>query len=105
MPIKIHAKGVVLSERESWVVDKLIPEYYAKIERQVKNEVDLVVHIKVHDVSKRRQKFNIHVDVANSVRFGATADDWELARAIHKVMKNIMSEIEHKLHASDQHDK
>jgi len=100
----IHANGTeILNEKEKQLVNKLLNEYYKKIHRQLKNEVSLEAHIKAHDVSKRQKKFNIHIDVVNSFKFGATADDWDLARAIHKVMKKIMSEIEHKLHVSKQH--
>lgn len=103
MPLQIQAKGVELSEKENYIIDKLFNEYDLKIQRELKDENVLIeIHIKVHDVSKRQKKFNVHVDVVNSVRFGATDDDWNLARAIHKVMNKIMSEIEHKFHVSNQ---
>jgi len=103
--IKINLKKVKLNQTENLILDKLLKEYEVKIKRQLKNEADIVVHIKVHEKEGNRKKYNIHIDVANSIRFGATADDWDLARAVHKVFKNIMNEIEHKLHVSDQYDK
>lgn len=102
----IHAANVeVLTERQKQIVNRLLNEYYRKIKRQLKNEVFFEVHIKVHEKEGKRKKFNIHVDVVNAIRFGATADDWDLARAVHKVLNKIMNEIEHGLHSSDQHGK
>ena len=98
-------RGFVLSGRERWALHKLLNEYYSKVKRQLKNKVVFEVHIKVHEKEGKRKKFNVHVDVDSAKRFGATADDWDLARAVHKVMKNIMSEIEHKLHISEQYER
>ena len=103
--IKISAKGIEFSEKEKWVIEKLFSEYEGKIDKAIKNDFLIDVHVKVHEKDGKRKKFNIHVDVDSAVRFGATADDWDLARCVHKVMEKILNEIEHKLHISEQHGK
>ena len=39
MPIKINAKGVELSDKESLELDTLVNEYYEKIKRELKKEI------------------------------------------------------------------
>jgi len=100
----IHAKGVeLLNEREKQLVNRLLNEYYGKIHRQLKNEVSFEVHIKTYQKEGKAKKFSINVRaVFGRAVFEANADDWDLARCVHKVMNKIMNEIEHKFHVSDQ---
>ena len=104
MPIKINAKGAKLNDEEKWELDKLLAEYEIKLARELKNDFNILVYIKVHEKGKSK-KFSISVDVVGTVKFGATVDDYDLAKAIHKVFNKIMSEIEHRLHVSDQNRK
>ena len=102
MSIKINAKNIELNRKERSLVVRLSEEYNKKIKRKIKNNFDIIIHIKAHEKEGSKKKFNIHIDVKSVISFGATADDWDLGKAIHKSMEKILNEIEHKLHSSNQ---
>jgi uncharacterized protein (DUF2461 family) len=112
MPTNISTKGVKLSEKEIWELEKLSNEYEVKIARKIRQDTDNVtinIHIKAHEKEPekkaKRQKYNVHVEVKTTSVFGSLGEDWDIATAIHKAMEKIISEIEHKFHSSDQHTK
>lgn len=105
MPIQIDAKGVEFDEKERLIIDKLFKEYEEKIKRIIQNEFYLRVHIKVREKSKERKRYVIEVDLEGAVKLGSSVDDYDLAKAIHRVMNKILNEIEHKLHVSDHRNK
>lgn len=103
----IHAKGVkILNEKQKQLVNRLLNEYYKKIQRQLKNETSFEVHVKNYEKEGKAKKFSINIKAVAPTRiFEANASDWDLARAVHKVLNKILNEIEHRLHASEQHSK
>ncbi len=105
MTIQIHAKGVELSDKERWELDKLVNEYYEKIKRELKKDISLVVHIKDYDKDGKEKKYSINLKIVNSVVFKSDSDDYNLPKAIHKAFNKVMSEIEHKFHVSNQNKK
>lgn len=103
----IHATGTEkLTEKEKFLVNKLLNEYYERIQRQLKNQIFLECNIKEHEttgkISKAR-KYSVHVKISGTKVFEADYADWDLARAVHKTMNKLMNEIEHKFHSSEQH--
>ena len=103
----IQIKGIdELSEDDVGLVNKLVNEYYAKIQRSLKNITSISLHIKQHSKTGKKHKSDIRVKVIAPTRiFEAQESDWDLARALHRVFKNIIREIEHKLHVDDQRNK
>jgi len=113
----IHAAGVEeLSEKEKQLVNRLLNEYYPRIQRQLKNLTFLEFHVKEYEKSgkgetklgketNKRKKYSIHVRIDANKVYEADYSDWDLARAIHKTLNKIMNKIEHELHSSDQHDR
>ena len=103
----IYASGIEkLTEREKKLVNNLLNEYSIRIQRQLKNQVLIECHIKEHEavgILTKRKKYSIHVKVFSTKIFEADYADWDLARAVHKVMNKLINEIEHKFHASEQH--
>ena len=94
----------ILTEEEKKLSDKLLNEYYPKIQRQVKNIITLKVHIKEYEKNGERKKYSINIKVINSTDvFEANAHDWDFARTMHKVLKKIETEIENRFHPSEQH--
>lgn len=92
----------VLGDEERVVAGRLVPEYYGKLARQVKDPL-VVVQFKRYKAAGRRAKFSIHARVdAPSVLVSAEAFDWDFARALHKVMRKVHSELEHKLKLDGQ---
>ncbi len=103
----IEIKGIdILTEEEKRLANKLLNEYYPKIQRQIKNIISLKVHIKEYKKEGRRKKYSINIKIINSTDvFEANADDWDFARTMHKILKKIENEIENRLHSSEQHPK
>jgi len=108
MDIKIiHLAGVdTLKERQKQLVNRLLNEYYPRIQRQLKNFTSFEVDIKNYKKEGKQKKFSINLKVVVPTRiFKANAIDWDLARALHNVLNKIMNEIESKMHSSNQHSK
>jgi len=102
-PIEINGIGL-LNEQEKKKANKLLNEYYPKIQRQIKNTTSLRVYIKEYEKKGNRKKYSINIDVVTPAGiFKVKEFDWDFARTLHKVLNKIMSEIEHKLHVSEQH--
>ena len=49
MPIKINAKGVELSDKESLELNTLVNEYYEKIKRELKKEIVVDLNLKIYE--------------------------------------------------------
>jgi len=95
-----------LSEEEKGIVNTLANEYYGKIQRGLKNITSITLHIKQHSKTGKKHKSDIRVKViAPTQIFEAQESDWDLARTLHRVFKNIERQIEHRLKVSDQKDK
>jgi len=108
MNIKIiHAAGAnSLKENQKQLVNRLLNEYYPRIQRQLKNFTSFETDIKNYEKEGKQKKFSINLKVIAPTRiFKANATDWDLARAFHKVLNKIMNEIESRMHSSDQHSK
>lgn len=110
----IHASGTdLITEKQKQLINRLLNEYYQRIQKQLKNEVFLEINIKLYEKTgkpatkpDKSNKFSIHIRIDSSTKtFEADYADWDLARTIHKVMNKIINEIEHNFHSSDQHDK
>lgn len=96
----------LLDDMEKAVTNKLVNEYYQKIFRELKNVTDVTVHIKAHSKGGKRKKFDIRIKAIAPTRiFEAQESDWDLARTLHMVFKNMEREIQHKLRTDSQHNK
>lgn len=106
MPL-IQTKGFdILEEQDKIYFDKLVNEYSAKIKTKLKNADTFVIRLRGYKVEGRRKKFTIQVRIADSYKiFEANASDWDFRRTLHKVFKKLETEIEHRFHVSDQHNK
>lgn len=92
-----------LTEEERGIADKLLNEYYSKIQRLVKNVLSLKVNIKEYDKNGKKVKYSINIEVIFSGKtMSSSSWDYDLARAIHKSMIKIENEIEHRFHSSEQ---
>jgi len=94
----------ILDGKERETADRLIDEYYSKIQRMIKNDLLLKVHFKEYDKDGKKKKYSINAEAIFSGKMISSSSwDWDLARAIHKSMKKIENEIEKKFHTSEQH--
>jgi len=95
-----------LEDEEKGVFNKLVDEYYKKIQRELKNITSLTVHLKVHSKGGKAKKYDIRVKALAPTRiFEAQESEWDLAKALHKVFKNIVMEIQHRLRTDSQRPK
>ena len=98
-PIQVVGIGL-LDEQEKSIANKLVNEYYQKISRELKNTVSVTIHIKTHTKGGKRKKFDVRVKVSAPTRiFESQESDWDLARTLHKVFKNMERQIKHRLHS------
>ena len=104
--IQIIGIDKLQDDLEKSTVNKLSAEYYEKIKRALNNEVLMTVHIKEHTKGGARKKSDIRVKVIAPTRiFEAQESDWDLARTLHKVFKNIERELQHKFKTDDTRKK
>ena len=112
MPIQINTKQS-LNEEEKKTLDRLLNEYYEKIKRELKKEIVVNLNLKIYekggkggkDKDGKGRKYSLNLKIVNSVVFKSDSDDYDLAKAIHKAFNKVMSEIEHRLHVSNQNKK
>jgi 2,3-bisphosphoglycerate-independent phosphoglycerate mutase len=105
-PIQIIGMDEVDSDIDKGTVNKLANEYHEKIQRLLNNITSVTLHIKKHSKGGKAKKWDMRVKAVAPTRiFEAQESDWDLARSLHKVFRNVEREIEHKLHTDSQRDK
>ncbi len=101
---KIEVIGINnLTEDERITTNNLLKEYIPKIERLVKNEILIKMHVKEYKKDSKEKKYSLHFEVIFAGKMiNSNAWDYDLSRTIHKAMKKIESEAEHTFHSSEQ---
>jgi len=95
-----------LEEEEKSTINKLSNEYYEKIQRELKNTTSVTLHVKAHSKGGKRKKYDLRVKVVAPTRiFESQESDWDLARSLHKVFRNAVREIQHRLRTDSQRTK
>ena len=96
-----------LQPAEIPLVNKLVNEYHEKLQRELSNMTSLQVHIKCYDKEGSKRKFSINAKaVAPTQIFSSTkAQDWDLARTLHKCFKDLERQIRHRLKTDEQRPK
>lgn len=85
-----------LEDVDQAMVRTLADEYYGKIQRELKNDTSLVVHIKAHVKGGHRNRYEITVRAEAPTRmFETHCEEWDLAKGLHKTFKDIEREIQH----------
>lgn len=84
-----------LEKKESDVVRGLAVEYYDRILRDLPQAL-LVLNTKIYD-QEGKKKFSLHARInAPGIVLVTEAADWDLRRTVHKVMKKMERELQHK---------
>ncbi len=95
-----------LESGEIILFNKLVFEYSKKISRQTKERVYLKIHLKRHKNDGRVHEYVLNMQVIFSGKiFEVQAFDWNLANVLHKAFNKMATEMEHKLHQSNQHNR
>lgn len=102
---QIQVKGIEsFDEKEKKTINKLLKDYYKKLQRKIKNDFSLKVYIKEYNKEGKRKKYSINAEVVSSGKtFKANSYEWDLATVIHQVFTKILTQIEHEFHVSDQY--
>ncbi len=88
-----------INEDELVIVNGLAAEYYKKIQRMIKNITLITIHVKTHDKTGERKRYEIRLKViAPTKTFDAESSEWDIAKAIHIVFKEMQKIIEHRFH-------
>ena len=105
-PIQIIGMDKLENDVERETVNKIVNIYYEKIQRSLKNITSVSLHVKAHSKGGKAKKWDLRVKVIAPTKvFEAQESDWELARSLHKVFKNVERQLQHKLHTDSQKPK
>ena len=97
------SKIELLSEEEKKIANKLIKEYYQKIKRAAKGDFSLKITVKEYSKGGKAKKYELAAEtVCSEGIFRAKSFDWNFTKTLHKLLSKIISEMEHKLHHSEQ---
>lgn len=101
---KIEVIGINnLTDEEKKITNTLLKEYISKIERIVKNDILIKMHVKEYKKDGKGKKYSLHFEVIFAGKMiNSNAWDYDLSRTIHKAMKKIEIEAEHTFHSSEQ---
>jgi ribosome-associated translation inhibitor RaiA len=105
-PIQIVGIKEIEDNLERGTINKLANKYHEKIQRALKNVTSVSLHVKKHSKGGKAKKWDIRVRVVAPTRiFEAQESDWDLARSLHMVFKNIERQLQHKLRTDSQKPK
>ena len=75
-----------LEPLEQTIVKGIAQEYFPILQRNVHNDIDVLVHVKPYTKGGKREKYSIHLKVvyAGNVFNIDKVHDWDLPRAVHE---------------------
>jgi len=86
-----------LSEDEISIINRVTKTEKRKIERDLKNS-KVILTIKKGDKDGKRARYSIEAKINYpNTKFAAQAEEWDLAKATHKIFNKLEQEIQHKL--------
>jgi hypothetical protein len=93
-----------LDEMEIEAINRIASRYYPKVERELKNEIKLVIQVKAYNKLGSQKKYSLNVKVLAPTRTFASSKnvDWNLEKVLHKSLDDIIKIIRHQLHTDDQ---
>ena len=86
-----------LDESEKGSINKLVGEYYPKIQRALKNDTSLILHIKSKSKGGKRKHYSVTLRaIAPTITFESSAEEWDIASALHKSFGELIHIILHR---------
>jgi len=86
-----------LNEDEISILNRISNKEKGKIDREIKNS-KVILSIKKDDKDGKRSRYSIEAKInAPNTKFAAQSQEWDLAKATHKVFNKLEQEINHKL--------
>jgi len=82
---------------EKQIFDRLTEEYGTKFERILEKGL-IILHPKKYDKDGKRARYciNLRTDIPDLI-FSAEAEEWDLAKALHKVFIKLENEVKKRL--------
>ncbi|HLC86111.1 MAG TPA: HPF/RaiA family ribosome-associated protein [Candidatus Nanoarchaeia archaeon] len=97
-----------LSDDEQVMLRSIIEKEFPKLKRYIKNNIDIMVHVKVlKKESRKRYNINLRIDAPTRVFSEHNQDtekggDWDLIKSAHKAVKALENEVKHRFKAEDK---
>ncbi len=93
-----------LTQEEEETANKIINNFYPKIERIVKAPLSLKIYIKEYEKDGKGKKYSIDLEIRFSgKKMTSSSFSYDLSKAVRDSLTKIENEIEHKFHSSEQH--
>ena len=87
-----------LNSDDRLILDNILEEYEEKILKHGEKIDYFEVHVKCHQKEGKSRRYALQAKIAiNESRFETSADEYDIKIAVHKLMKKLMSEIDHKI--------
>ena len=99
---KVNYVGInSLNRTESGILKKLVMGYLKQLDRSAP-KANVRFHVKLHEIGgKLKYSFHARLNLGKDT-LSSEAADWDLRRTVHKVMKKLLTAVEHKLHSEGQ---
>ncbi len=88
---------VRLQSYQKYNIQKIASNEAFKLQRKIKNDMNLTIHIKSYDKQGGEQKFsvNLRIDFPSQI-ITSTQEDWDLETALRKTFNNAKNEVDKK---------
>lgn len=87
-----------LEPLEQTIVKGIAQEYYPLLQRDVHQDVDILVHVKTYNKGGHKSKYSIHLKLiyAGNVLNVDKVHDWDLPRGVHEAFVALLNMAKHK---------
>jgi len=111
----VQFKGLdILNDEEREFLNKIVPEYYEKLKRSLKNITMLEIHFKEYGSTtpEKRRKFDIHIRAIFPSKkiFASTKPathiknkDWKFSKSLQEAFKNLENQVRKEFHNDKSH--
>ncbi len=87
-----------LEPLEQTIVKGIAQEYFPILQRELHNDIDVLVHVKAYEKGGKRHKYSIHLKViyASNVLDVNHVHDWDLPRGVHEAFVALLNIVKKK---------
>ena len=88
-----------LEPLEQTIVKGIAQEYFPRVKREVKNDIDLIIHVKPYRKAGKRAKYSVHVKCiyATKVEDVNKVADWDLPKGVHEAFVALLNILRKKI--------
>jgi len=86
-----------LKPYQKYNIKKIASNETFKLQRQIKNELDLTLHVKCHEKDGDRQKYSVHLRIEfPGQMISSSQEDWDIETALRKTFNNAKNSVKKK---------